>query len=515
MEEVRSKKAVERLKAPVSFGNVAMDGGKLPPQAVDLEEAVLGAILMDSKALNEVIDSLNPEAFYDPRHQRIFESVTTLFNDSKPIDILTVTEELKSTGHLEVVGGPFYISQLTNRVASTANAEVHAKIIMQKYILRELIRISSDTIKLAYDETTDVFDLLDKTESMLYTVSEKNLKRSFTDMGSVMTKAMAQIDEVRQMEEGLSGIPTGFKNLDLITSGWQRSDMVVIAARPAMGKTAFVLSMARNTAVDYNMPVAVFSLEMSAVQLVQRLISAEAEIESEKLRKGNLSDQEFQQIHHRIGRLARAPIFIDDTPALSVFELRAKCRRLKQQHNIEMVIIDYLQLMTAGSDKGNREQEISMISRSVKGIAKELNIPVIALSQLNRSVETRGGDKKPQLSDLRESGAIEQDADVVSFLYRPEYYNIEEYEGGIPTKGIGEFIIAKHRNGAIDTVKLKFIGKYTKFTNLDVQDFELSDLPVGLGFDGAGSTITRPSKMNDEEDWSPDQGLAPNDDFDF
>jgi replicative DNA helicase len=487
------------------MANTAIEGGKLPPQALDVEEAVLGAILMDSKALNDVIDALRPEAFYDPRHQYILEAVMKLFNESKPIDLLTVTEKVREMGHLDAVGGPFYISQLTNKVASTANAEVHARIITQKYILRELIRISSETIKDAYDETTDVFDLLDKTESSLYSVSEGNLRRSYDEMSSLMKEAIQQIEDVMKMEEGVSGVPSGFRDLDKITSGWQRSDMIVIAARPGMGKTAFVLSMARNIAVDSQRPVALFSLEMSSVQLVQRLIASETEISSDKLRKGTLRDDEFAQLHARIGKLAKAPIFIDDTPALSVFELRAKCRRLKQQHNIEIIIIDYLQLMTAGGDnKGNREQEISTISRSIKSIAKELSVPVIALSQLSRAVETRGGDKKPQLSDLRESGAIEQDADLVSFIYRPEYYGITEYEDGQPTNGIGEFIVAKHRNGALDSVKLSFRAELAKFGNLEAFNFNdnLDPLSPSADFGDGSQTITMPSKMNDE--WNAD-----------
>ncbi|MDA0973822.1 MAG: replicative DNA helicase [Bacteroidetes bacterium] len=502
MEEITKKKATDRLNRTLSFGNTAIEGGKLPPQALDLEEAVLGAILLDSKALNDVIDALIPEAFYDTRHQKIFNAVVSLFNESKPIDILTVTEKLRTTSDLDVVGGPFFIAQLTNKVASTANAEVHARIITQKYIMRELIRISSETIKEAYDETTDVFDLLDKTEGKLFSVSESNLKRSYDEMSSLMREALENIEEVMNSDEGVSGVPSGFRDLDKITSGWQKSDMIVIAARPGMGKTAFVLSMARNIAVDHQRPVAVFSLEMSSVQLVQRLISSETEISSEKLRKGDLRPDEFQLIHSRIGKLSKAPLFIDDTPALSVFELRAKCRRLKQQHNIELVVIDYLQLMTAGGDKGNREQEISTISRSIKSIAKELNIPVIALSQLNRSVETRGGDKKPQLSDLRESGAIEQDADLVSFIYRPEYYGIEEYENGMPTKGVGEFIIAKHRNGALESVRLSFKNHLAKFTDLDAFDFDdpLNPLGPSTGFEETGPTITLQSKMNDEWD---------------
>ncbi len=501
MEDVKSKKKADRLnKTPLQF-NQAVEGGKLPPQALDFEEAVLGALMLDSGALNDVIDILSPEAFYDPRHKVIFESIVHLFNDSQPIDILTVTQQLRSTGNLDSIGGPFFISQLTNKVASTANAEVHARVISQKYISRELIRLSNETIKDAYDETNDVFELLDKTENELYTITEGNIKKSFDKMSNLLKEAISQIETVMNQEEGVSGVPSGFKDVDKVTSGWQRSDMIIIAARPGMGKTAFVLSMARNIAVDHQRPIAIFSLEMSSVQLVNRLIASETEISSEKLRKGNLRDDEFHQLHARIGKLSNAPIFIDDTPALSVFELRAKCRRLKQQHNIEIVVIDYLQLMTAGGDgKGNREQEISTISRSIKGIAKELNVPMIALSQLNRSVETRGGDKRPQLSDLRESGAIEQDADLVSFIYRPEYYGITEDADGMPTEGLGEYIIAKHRNGALENVKLRFTARLAKFS--DLAPFVFDESPAGLSPNdefGAAPTITRPSKFNDDE----------------
>ena len=428
-----------------------------------------------------------------------------MFNDSEPVDILTVTTVLKKMGLLEKVGGPFYISQLTSKVASGANTEYHARIISQKYIQRELIKISSETIKMAYDETTDVFDLLDKAENDLFQVAEGNIRKSYDKMGDLMHKAIEKIQEAQKNKDGVSGVPTGFTDLDRLTSGFHPADMIVIAARPGMGKTAFVLSMARNTAVDYDKGVALFSLEMDGVQLVNRLIAAEAEISSEKLKKGDLADHEYQQLHSRIGKLANAPLFIDDTPALSVFELRAKCRRLKAQHDIQMVIIDYLQLMTAGSStNGNREQEISTISRSIKSIAKELGIPVIALSQLSRSVETRGGDKKPMLSDLRESGAIEQDADMVMFIYRPEYYGIDEDENGESTKGVGEIIIAKHRSGGLDNIKLRFIGQYTKFTNLNsFSDFEergaLGALKPSSEFDDVpAQTITMSSRMNDD-----------------
>lgn len=481
--------------------------GKLPPQAVDLEEAVLGAMMLEKEAVNDVIDVLQPQSFYKESHQKIFSAIQDLFQKSEPIDILTVTQALKKNGDLEFVGGPYYISQLSNRVASAANAEYHARIISQKYIQRELIRISSDTIKDAYDETSDVFELLDKAESSLFKVAEGNIRKNYDKMSTLLSQAIKQIEHLSQQEEGVSGVETGFTALDKVTSGFQPSDMIVLAARPGMGKTAFVLSLARNTAVDFNKGVAVFSLEMSSIQLVNRLIASETELSAEKLKRGNLESHEWEQLNSKIGKLADAPLFIDDTPALSIFELRAKCRRLKAQHDIQMVIIDYLQLMTAGGDgKGNREQEISTISRSIKSIAKELNVPIIALSQLSRAVETRGGDKRPMLSDLRESGAIEQDADMVMFIYRPEYYDLTEDENGNSTVGRGEVIIAKHRNGSLETVPLRFVAHLAKFANLEMDEFDAFDpggMPTSDEFDVNPHNIIRSSKMDDIDDDIP------------
>lgn len=504
-EQDFQKTRTERAQsARQTLQNNGLEQGKLPPQAIDLEEAVLGAMMLEQSAVNTIIDVLKPDSFYKDAHQKIYGAIYDLFQKSEPIDILTVTSALKSSGNLEFVGGAYYISKLTSRVASTANAEFHARIISQKFIQRELIRISSDIIKDAFEDTTDVFDLLDKAENSLFQVAEGNIRKSYDKMNNLMREAIEGIDKARENKDGVSGIPSGFSDLDRVTGGWQRSDMIVLAARPGMGKTAFVLSMARNMAVDFNVPVAVFSLEMSGVQLVQRLIASETGLSSEKLRKGTLEDHEYQQLHQRIGKLAEAPIFIDDTPALSIFELRAKCRRLKAQHGIDMVIIDYLQLMSGGGEgKGNREQEISSISRSIKSIAKELNIPIIALSQLSRMVETRGGDKRPILSDLRESGAIEQDADIVSFIYRAEYYGITEHPDHIDTKGLGELIIAKHRNGALETVKMKFIGHLAKFTNYDTFDVDSpfsQAMKPNAEFAGAPQTITVASRMNTMED---------------
>lgn len=653
--------------------------GKIQPQALALEEAVLGALMLDKDALTTVLDILRPSSFYSEAHQAIYRTMINLFDKSQPIDLLTVTEGLRNAGELEKVGGPYYLVELTNRITSAANVEFHARIIAQKYIQRELIRVSTTVIKDAYEDTTDVFDLLDKAESGLFEITQQNLSGSVEPTATLALKLLKQLEELSTKPEGLTGVPTGFVNLDRLTSGWQPSDLVILAARPAMGKTAFVLSLARNAAMEFNKAVAVFSLEMSNLQLVQRLVAAEAELPSDKLRNAKMSDEEWKRLHAAIERLNKAPIFIDDTPGLNIFELRAKCRRLKKQHDLQLVIIDYLQLMTGGVENnrsGNREQEISNISRNLKGLAKELNIPVIALSQLSRAVETRGGSKRPQLSDLREcvtgdtlvaltngkvvpiktlvgqtpevwsmdpvtqdirpalsdlvwevgerpvfevtlsnglrikttanhrlytsegwkhtaalkigdllatavhnlhlvntapqqsrkiqssgttisspdygsatstaiatestpllewipiesvkltgiemvydltvpgthswiangiishnSGAIEQDADIVSFIYRPEYYGLTEDEEGMPVKGIAEIIVAKHRNGATDTVRLKYVSEYVKFVEPDDPNFSSLLGPDPLqGPNAAGpSIVTIPSRFNDED----------------
>ncbi|MEJ2594100.1 MAG: replicative DNA helicase [bacterium] len=429
-----------------------LEHGKVPPQAIELEEAVLGAMMLEKDAVSAVIDILSPAVFYKESHQKIYGAIQQLFGKSEPIDILTVTNELKSSGDLEIVGGPYYITSLTSRIASAANVEYHARIILQKHIQRELISISSEIIA------------------------------------------------ARDSDTHLVGIPTGFTELDRITNGWQRSDLIILAARPSMGKTALALTMARNMAVDFKKSVAIFSLEMSAVQLVTRLIASESEIRSDKLKRGDLAGHEWQKLDSKIQQLIEANIFIDDTPALTIFELRAKCRRLKQQHNIEMVFVDYLQLMSGGGDnRGNREQEISQISRSLKALAKELNIPVLALSQLSRAVENRPGQtKRPILSDLRESGAIEQDADLVLFIYRPEYYKLDQFDDGTSTHRVAELIIAKHRNGAVGDLRLKFIDTFAKFEDMvdGAKAFSADDVRAGI--------TTFQSKMNDDTDIESD-----------
>lgn len=508
----RSKKNASSTDRRSRFTTPTGSLGKLPPQAVDLEEAVLGALMLEKDALSTVIDILKPEVFYKETHQKIFESIQILFQKSSPVDILTVTAQLRQQGTLEMIGGAYYITELTNRVASAANIEFHARIISQKYIQRELIRISTEIIQNAYEDTTDIFDLLDSAEKNLFDIAQNNLRRDSRKMDDIIRESLTQLELIKDKVDGLTGVASGFTGLDRITSGWQPSDLIIIAARPAMGKTAFVLSCARNAAVQFNKPVVVFSLEMSSVQLVNRLISGETEIEQEKLRKGNLAEWEWQQLHSKIGKLTEAPLFIDDTPALNIFEFRAKCRRLKAQYDIQMIIVDYLQLMHGKGDNksGNREQEIGSISRALKSVAKELNVPVIALSQLSRAVENRpGASKKPMLSDLRESGSIEQDADMVLFLYRPEYYGLTEDEQGKSTIGIGEVIIAKHRNGETGTVPLRFIGKFVKFTDLEEDfsapsSFSNADPFAGIApsqdFEKPSNFIIRPSRMDDMED---------------
>lgn len=659
--------------------------GRVLPQAVPLEEVVLGAIMLDKDALSVVLDILRAESFYRDEHQQIFRAMLRLFERSNPVDALTVMEELRKMGELEAVGGPAYLASLTMKVASAANLEYHARIISQKFIQRELIRTSTKIVKDSFEDTTDVFELLDEAEQGLFSIAEQNMSRSFDTISSLAGKALKQIEELKNKKDGLTGIPTGFTELDRLTSGLQRSDLIILAARPGMGKTALVLSLARNTSSEFRKGVAIFSLEMSSLQLAQRLIAMEAEIPGSKMRNGQLEEYEWQQLHTAIERIGEAPVYIDDTPGINIFELRAKCRRLKMQYDIQLIIIDYLQLMSGGGDnqRGNREQEVSAISRSLKNLAKELNVPVIALSQLSRAVETRGGSKRPQLSDLRESGcltgdtllqnaetgermtiqslaerkeqvpiqvfavdsnykikghtmvkafysgkkevfelttrtgrkikasanhpflklegwtrldqlkpgdsigvfltqkiqfparsipafepayspgysfrgnevaiykeannpdilegfemeahenqwdnivsiiplgiqdvydatvedvhnfvandiivhnSIEQDADMVAFIYRPEYYQIMEDEEGQSLKGVAEVIVAKHRHGALKTIRLRFTDEFARFSDLDDPDF--GNLPADT-FDSYPSVITRPSKMNEEED---------------
>lgn len=477
--------------------------GKVPPQATDFEESVLGALMLEKDSFLQVSEILKPEYFYKEEHGKIYTAIFNLSSKHNPIDINTVTQELKIEKKLDEIGGPAYLIYLTNRIASTAHIEYHARIIAQKYTQRELIRIGAEMQKNGFEDIEDVSVMLQQAETEIFNLSQGSVKKESLPINAVLKDSYNQLIEASKREDGLSGVPSGFTNLDRLTMGWQNSDLIILAARPAMGKTAFVLSMARNIAVEHNKPVAVFSLEMSSVQLVNRILSSEAEIGSTKLKTGKLSEQEWNTLEEKMRILEQAPMFIDDTPALSISEFRSKIKRLKETKKIEIAIIDYLQLMTAGGNQQSREQEVSTISRSLKAIAKETNIPIIALSQLSRQVEQRGGDKRPQLSDLRESGAIEQDADMVIFIHRPEYYGIKQDDGGNSLIGVAEIIVAKHRNGAVDDVRLQFKSEFTRFCDPEsltsVQTFQ--------------SKINNPTTATQEQ-IKPDSGLMPNTTFD-
>ena len=497
-----------RRKPSLDMG--AMVFGKVPPQAKELEEAILGAIMLEKSAFDTVVEILKPECFYVDAHQKIYKAMQGLAIKSLPIDMLTVVEELKLREELDLVGGPYYVSKLTNSVVSSANIDAHSRIVLQKFIQRELIRISGEIIGEAYEDSTDVFDLLDNAEGKLFEITNNHLRKNFDDIDSVLVKTFNRIEDMRNRQDDITGVPTGFPTLDRITYGWQPTDLIILAARPSVGKTAFALNLARTAALHPTKPTAVafFSLEMSSSQLVQRILSAESEIWLEKIARGKLEEHEMKQLYKRgFDRLSKAPIYIDDSAALNIFELRAKCRRLKNKHNVGMIIIDYLQLMSGSADRNsNREQEISKISRDLKSLAKELQIPIIALSQLSREVEKRKeGNKMPQLSDLRESGAIEQDADLVMFLYRPEYYEVTTDEFGESNKGETHVKIAKHRNGSLETIKLKALLHIQKFVEEDAGDFNTGMPPgggnwkpiAGSGEDGAKMYIQKGSKMND------------------
>lgn len=447
--------------------------GRLMPQALDFEAAVIGALLIEQEAFSLVCELLQPDSFYDERHRLIYQAILELNREQQPVDILTVTEHLRASGKLEEAGDPYYIATLSENMASSAHIEYHAKIVAQKHLSRQMIHYSAAIQRGAFDETKDVEDLIEEAEAKLYEISLRNKKKNFQDLDSVIEAAYERLNKAATQKDGMSGLPSGFYDIDAKTSGWQNSDLIIIAARPAMGKTAFVLSMAANMAIERKIPVAMFSLEMDNIQLVNRLISNICEIESGKIRNGQLEPYEWQQLDTRMNKMFKAPLYLDETANLSVFELRTKARRLVNEYGVKIIIIDYLQLMNAsGMNAHSRQEEVSCISRNLKILAKELNIPIIVLSQLNRELEKRTGSegKKPQLSDLRESGAIEQDADMVCFIHRPEVFGLSIDENNIDMKNVGLFIIAKHRNGSLGEIKLKFKGEYTRFSNI-LDDF--------------------------------------------
>lgn len=459
----------------------------MPPQAVDVEEAVLGAMMIEPNCVPDVLDSLTADCFYKEANRKVFMAISSLSSEHQPVDIYTVSEELKRQGSIDEIGGPYYLSLLSSRVGAAAHVEYHVKILLQKYIQRELITISAEMQRDSFDDSIPVDDLLDNSQSKLFELAERNMKRATLPVQDVIKDTVAEIEANQDRTDGLSGLPSGFTGIDKITLGWQASDLVIIAARPAMGKTAFVLTMARNMAVDHRIPVAFFSLEMSSKQLVKRLLVSETGLSSEKIRGGKkLLDYELVQLHERIKDLTTAPLFIDDTPSISVYELRSKARRLVRNAGVKLIIIDYLQLMTGPPElRGMREQEVSNISRSLKAIAKELDIPVIALSQLSRAVETRGGNKRPQLSDLRESGAIEQDADIVMFIHRPEYYGTESETS---VQGEAQVIIAKHRNGSTADVPMRFRASEARFVDANDDGFISPDDDIE-GYRGVESSM--------------------------
>ena len=490
-----------RRKNRMTYDQAFSVNGNTPPQAISLEESVLGALMLDQTALINAIETLHVEYFYKPEHQAIYRAIRKLFEQSQPVDMLTVVERLRLDGELEAAGGAYAVSKLTENVVSAAHIEYHIRVLSEKYIQREMIRISTETITQAYDETTDVVNLLDQTEQRLMDINDKNFRSDYHPVSDFVSLATEQIEEAGQKEDGLSGLESGFIGLDRMTAGFQPGTLIILAARPAMGKTACAMSMARNMAVDFKKPVAFFSLEMSGQELAMRLISSEARIKGDHLKKGRLAAHEKEQLKVAAQHLSGAPLYIDDTPSLTIFELRAKARRLKQRFDIQMIFIDYLQLMSSGTAdnrNGNREQEISMISRQMKALSKELNIPVLAMSQLSRQVENRVGNK-PQLSDLRESGAIEQDADIVIFIYRPEYYNITEDDKG-STAGMADLLIAKHRSGGVGEVRMRFVSDYVRFENpSEIAGLESAiGMPQNTAFDQQGGTMIVDSKMNED-----------------
>ncbi|MDR1791959.1 MAG: replicative DNA helicase [Bacteroidales bacterium] len=501
MAEVKEKKGTF-----VKTKEIFVDAqGRVAPQSVDFEEAVLGAMMLEAEAASLVLEHLHEDMFYKPEHKVIFQAISEVFATGGKIDLLTVTEKLRKNKKLDAAGGSYNLALLTNKVISSAHIEYHARIINEKHILRSLIEISSQAIREAYDNSTDALDLLEKTEQNLFEISEKNFTRSGETMPQLMQNFMKELEELQKSEEALRGVPSGFTDLDRITQGWQPSNLIILAARPAMGKTGLVLSMARNMTIDYKRPVAFFSLEMSAADLMMRMVSSETSIPIEHLKTGKLSQQEMLTLTDKMSNLTDAPLIIDDTAGLTIFDLKAKCRRLKQQHNIQCVIIDYLQLMSLGTKeaKGNREQEISTISRSLKILAKDLHIPIIALSQLSRDVEKRSTtSKRPQLSDLRESGAIEQDADLVLFIYRPEVYGLS-FDDKESSAGLAEIIIAKHRNGRTGDVRMQFIAQQAKFCDIDKFSNYSASMATGATYSQLmnsedGNVVTLQSAMNDD-----------------
>lgn len=433
---------------------------KLPPQNIDAEQSVLGGVLVENEAFNKVLEYITQEDFYREAHRKIFLGMVELFNKNEPVDLITLTEVLKKRNHLEDVGGAAYLASLVDNITTASNISYYAKIVREKSVIRKLITTATEIVTSGYEDSKDVEDLLDEAEKSIFEITGRQIKPSFLDLKSVLKESMKTIERLYERKEFVTGVPTGFGELDRLTAGLQPSELIVVAGRPSMGKTAFCLNIAQYAAIEANIPVAIFSLEMSKEQIALRMICSEGRVDAHRLRRGFLDKEDWKKLITAIDVLSQAPIFIDDTPALTALEMRAKARRLKAEHNLGLLIVDYLQLMRGRGSSDNREQEISDISRSLKALAKELNLPIVALSQLNRRVEDRP-NKRPQLADLRESGAIEQDADVIAFIYREELYNRSDED----VKGIAEILVGKQRNGPTGDIKLTFVDKYTRFEN--------------------------------------------------
>lgn len=484
----------EKNVKKVNIDTIAEDlGGRKPPQAIDIEEAVLGALLLEPNVAPDVLDQIQSDCFYKDQHQKIFSAIATLSSRNDPIDILSVSDELSKRGELEMVGGMAYLSRLSNKIGAAAHIDYHTKVVLEKFLQRELINISYEVQKNSFDNSMPVDELMDSAEEKIFTLKERNMRRETEPITSVIEKALDEIEETQKREDNLSGVPSGYSGIDRVTYGWQKGDLVIIAARPSVGKTAFVLTMARNMAVEHHVPVALFSLEMPATQLVKRIMVGETGLSSDKIRGAKkMTPAEWNQLNEKLNLLSRSPLWIDDTPSLSIYEFRSKARRLVDKNKVKLIIIDYLQLMTGPPElRGMREQEVAAISRNLKSIAKELGIPIVALSQLNRSVETRGGNKRPQLSDLRESGAIEQDADIVMFIHRPEFLGVQD-DHAVPGETV--IIIAKHRNGEVCDVNMRFNAAQVRFE-------DANDIPAQ--YSSESLYVSTPSQMNVEDIGDP------------
>ncbi len=491
MPDQTGKTTRKKAKA-VNLDTLGLEMGNKPPQALEVEEAVLGAMLIEPSAVDTALEELSASCFYDPRHRMVFEAMSELVNEHMPVDIITTSTKLREKGNLEAVGGPVALAGLSEKVGAAAHIEYYVRILKQKSIQRELITAAYEILKQSYDDSVKVDDLIDQAQSKIFNAIQNSQKKDLQDIGSVINEAMKEIEN-NQKVSGLSGVPSGYQSLDRVTRGWQKSDLIILAARPSVGKTAFALNLARNAAVDYHQPVAVFSLEMSALQLVMRLMTTESGLPADKLKGGTkLEPWEWQQLETKLAALSKAPLYIDDTPGIPLMEFRTKIKRLVKSKGVKLVIVDYLQLIQGPTElRGMREQEVAAISRTLKATAKELNVPIIALSQLSRdAVKRQGSNGKPQLSDLRESGSIEQDADMVIFIHRPDYLGLAETPGGKETTQI---IIAKHRNGEVCDIDMLFKADQVRFVE---PGESLTAIAESMG----GTESAMNSAMNNEFD---------------